>query len=72
MFNINDVIQFTENHKWTGCFGYINEIKDCGDDIRYMICIPVPEEGLVFTYSMGSNEEFKYIGQSYLIYERKE
>lgn len=32
------VVQFNENHKWCGCFGFINEIK--GD--RIMVGVPVP------------------------------
>ena len=28
---VNDVVQFTENHKWCGCFGVITEDKREGD-----------------------------------------
>lgn len=42
---INDVIQFNQNHKWCGCFGIITEIKDCKENgIRYMVGVPIPQE----------------------------
>lgn len=30
------VVQFLENHKWAGSLGIVTEVKECGDDIRYM------------------------------------
>ena len=42
MFDVNDVVQFNENHKWCGCLGIVNEIKNCGEDFRYMVGVPVP------------------------------
>lgn len=42
---VDDVIQFNENHKWCGCFGIIDEIKDCGENgLRYMVGIPMPQQ----------------------------
>lgn len=41
---VDDVVQFNENHKWCGCLGIINEIKDCGKNgIRYMVGVPIPQ-----------------------------
>ena len=41
---VDDVVQFNENHKWCGCLGIINEIKDCGKNgIRYMVGFPIPQ-----------------------------
>ena len=40
---VNDVVQFTENHKWYGCFGVITEDKREGDVRRYMIGVPIPD-----------------------------
>lgn len=34
------VVQFNENHKWCGCFGFINEIK--GE--RIMVGVPIPQQ----------------------------
>lgn len=63
----NDVVQFVENHKWCGCLGIINEVKQCGDDIRYMIGVPVPEQGTAFIFSMASAKEFEYIGLATMV-----
>lgn len=63
--NIGDVVQFNENHKWCGCLGIIKEIKRCGDDIRYMVGIPIPTEGTAFIFVMQSDIE--YIGQAVLV-----
>jgi len=41
----DDVVQFNENHKWCGCFGIIDEIKDCGENgKRYMVGVPMPQQ----------------------------
>jgi hypothetical protein len=65
MYQKNDVVQFNENHKWCGCLGVIDEVKDCGDDIRYMIGVPIPEQGTAFIMSMGSQNEFDLTGGRY-------
>lgn len=70
-YKVNDVVQFTENHKWAACLGIINEIKDCGDDIRYMIGVPIPQQGTAFIFSMESEEEFEKIGAAVLGYEEE-
>ena len=67
MFQKNDVVQFTENHKWCGCLGIIDEIKQCGDDVRYMIGVPIPQQGTAFIFSMESVNEFEYIGKAVLV-----
>ena len=65
-FRKNDVVQFTEDHKWVGSFGIISEVKDCGDDYRYMIGVPVPQQGTAFIFSMEKDNEFEYIGRAVL------
>lgn len=67
---LGDVVQFTENHKWCGCLGVIEEIKNCGDDIRYMIGVPVPAGGTAYIFSMGSESEFEYIGPAVMVSQR--
>lgn len=64
---INDVIQFTENHKWCGCFGIITEIKPCGEDTRYMVGVPMPQQGTAYIFSMESKHEFEYIGKAVMV-----
>lgn len=65
-YRVNDVVQFNENHKWIGCLGIIAEVKDCGDDYRYMIGVPIPERGTAYIFSMEKNAEFEYIGRAVL------
>lgn len=55
--SINDVVQFTENHKWRGCLGVIDEDKGEGHPRRYLIGVPVPMQGTAYIYDDGSNIE---------------
>jgi len=66
-YKINDVVQFTENHKWCGCLGIITEVKDCNNDIRYMIGVPVPQSGTAYIFSMESENEFEFIGRAIMV-----
>ena len=66
-FHKNDVVQFNENHKWCGCIGIISEVKECNDDIRYMVGIPIPEKGTAFIFVMEKENTIEYIGQAVLI-----
>lgn len=72
MFHKNDVVQFTENHKWCGCLGIIEEVKDCKDDTRYLIGVPVPQSGTAFIFSMGNADEFDYIGHAVMVSAKRE
>lgn len=75
-FQINDVIQWTEEHKWCGLFGIITEIKECGDDIRYMIGCPTFTEdgkiGTAYIFEMESTRRFEYIGKAAMIHADNE
>lgn len=64
---VNDVVQFTENHKWVGCLGIIVKVKDngVGHPRRYMIGIPIPERGTAYIFDDGSNLE--RIGKAVLV-----
>ena len=62
---VNDVVQFTENHKWCGCFGVITEDKRERDVRRYMIGVPIPQQGTAYIFDDGSNIE--YIGKAVLV-----
>ena len=62
---VNDVVQFTENHKWCGCFGVITEDKKEGDVRRYMIGVQIPQQGTAYIFDDGSNIE--YIGKAVLV-----
>lgn len=64
---INDVVQFNEKHKWRGSLGIINDIKICGDDIRYTVGVPAPMEGTAFIYVMESENAIELVGQAILV-----
>ena len=64
---VNDVVQFTENHKWCGCLGIITEIKQLKNDIKYMIGVPIPQQGTAYIFSMESAQEFEYIGNAVMV-----
>ena len=66
-FEKNDVVQFTENHKWCGSFGIVNEIKDCNGDFRYLVGVPIPQKGTAYIFSMESAHEFERIGTAFMI-----
>ena len=61
MFAKGMVVQLTEKHKWGGCLGIITEVKESGADIRYMIAVPVLQQGTAYIFSMESDEEFELI-----------
>lgn len=78
MIEKDDVIQFNENHKWRGCLGIIMEVKTCqvretiepSDtikvDIRYMVGVPIPQQGTAFIYVMESENALEKIGKAVL------
>ena len=68
---VNDVVQFNEKHKWCGSLGIICEIKKCGNDTRYMIGVPIPNQGTAFIYVMESEDAICYIGRAVMILNRE-
>ena len=74
--NIEDVVQFNENHKWRGCFGIIEEKKEIHNnelqsegknDIKYMIGVPMPQQGTAYIYVLQSEFAIEYIGNAILV-----
>lgn len=64
---LGDVVQFNEKHKWCGALGIITEIKDCKQNgIRYMIGVPVPQQGTAYIFSMDNEQEIEYVGRAVL------
>ena len=61
------VIQFNENHKWCGTLGIMTEAKQYEDDTRFMIAVPMPEQGTAYIFSMLSHNEFDWIGETDLV-----
>lgn len=69
---IGDVVQFNENHKWCGCLGIINEVKKCGNDVRYMVGVPAPMKGTAFIFVMDNENSIEYIGKAVLVLKDEE
>jgi len=70
---VNDVVQFNENHKWCGCFGYIYEIKQTfNNDIKYMVGVPIPEKGTAYIFVLESENAIERIGDAILIPDSEE
>ena len=64
---INDVVQFNENHKWTGCLGIITEVKDCGKNgIRYMVGLPT-QQGTAYIFVMSTENAIEKIGRAIFV-----
>ena len=62
---VNDVVQFTESHKWCGCFGVIVKNEYKSGKRRYMIGVPIPQQGVAYIFDDGSNIEC--IGKAVLV-----
>lgn len=68
MIEVGDVIQFNENHKWTGCLGIISKIKkyDSGN-IRYMVGVPVPQQGTAYIFVLDSEKAIEKVGKAIFV-----
>lgn len=63
---VNDVVQFNEKHKWCCSLGIIREVKICGNDVRYMVGVPIPQQGTAFIYVMKNENAIEKIGKAVL------
>ena len=63
---VGDVIQFNEKHKWCGSLGIITEVKECKDDVRYMVALPIPQQGTAYIFVMLSENAIELIGKALL------
>lgn len=61
----NEVVQFNEKHKWCGCLGIVEEVKES----RIMVGVPVPEKGTAYIFARL--EELERIGEAVLVQEEK-
>lgn len=64
---MNLVVQFNEKHKWCGCLGIVESATICGDDIRYLVGVPVPDKGIAYIFSMDSAKEIEPIGDAIFV-----
>ena len=62
---INKVVQFTEKHKWCGCLGIIEEDHGEGHQRRFMIGIPIPQQGTAYIFDDGTG--FEVIGDAVMV-----
>ena len=56
----NNVVQFNENHKWCGCFGFVEEVSA----EKIMVGVPVPEKGTAYIFA--KENELEFIGNAVL------
>ena len=61
----NDIVQFIEKHKWCGCLGIITEVKIIHEGIRYMIGVPIPQQGTAFIYA--TDDEVEIVGRAVMV-----
>lgn len=70
---VGDVVQFNENHKWTGCLGIIDEIKDCGKNgKRFMVALPLPQQGTAYIFVMQDEFAIEKIGKARFVARKEE
>lgn len=62
-----DVVQFIEGHKWCGCLGIIEEVKELKNDIRYLVGVPMPLQGITYIFVLKSENAIERIGQAILV-----
>lgn len=67
LYEVGDVIQFNENHKWCGCLGIIDEVKIYDNDVKYLVDVKIPEQGEAYIFVMQSDSEIEYIGKAILV-----
>lgn len=73
-----DVVQFNENHKWCGSLGIITEKKECksenapNGDIRFMVGVPIPQQGTAYIFVMASEFAIERIGKAILVAKSEE
>ena len=70
MIELYDVVQFNENHEWRGCLGIVSEDKGYDHPRRYLIGVPVPEQGTAYIFDDGSNIE--RVGEAVMVEEEGE
>ena len=64
---VGDVVQFNENHKWCGSLGIITEIKRYDNSIRFMVGVPIPEQGTAYIFVKNTEFAIEKIGEARLV-----
>ena len=71
MFELHDVVQFNENHKWCPALGIVDEVKKIKDDTRYMIAVTIPNKGTAYIYVLESDNNIEKIGKAILVHREE-
>lgn len=62
----NDVVQFNEKHKWCGCLGIVDSIKELPDmRKRITVGVPISEKGTAYIFT--EPEDLEIIGKAVLV-----
>lgn len=69
-YEVGDVVQFNEGHKWCGSLGIVEKVKSgCG---RYMIGVPIPEKGTAYIFVNERDNVVEYVGKAVLMTKEDE
>ena len=75
MLEVGDVVQFNERHKWCGSLGIVEEVKDYAEEpmmVRYMVGVPMPQQGTAYIFVMASEMAIEYIGKAVMVPRKEE
>ena len=51
MFELGDIVCFKAKHKWAGCLGFVEKIKQIkGEETMIMVGVPIPMKGIAYIY----------------------
>lgn len=57
---INDVVQFTDKHKYRGCFGVVREMETVKRVKYYEVVVPIP--GCGSERAVATKDDIKKVG----------
>lgn len=58
MFELGDIVCFKAKHKWAGCLGFVEKIKQIkGEETMIMVGVPIPMKGIAYIYVMPDEIE---------------
>lgn len=61
-YEVGNVVQFNEKHKWCGSLGIIEEVK--GNHDKYMIGVSIPEKGTAYIFVNEKDNVIEYVGRA--------
>lgn len=68
MIKVGTVVQFNENHRWTGCLGIVTEAKKLYDGkIKYMVGVPMPNNKIAYIFVMNTDRAIEVIGTAVFV-----